>query len=379
MTFDKVDQSTSEKFYTYDELGNVIVCVDDGISHEFKYDGFGREIGNDELTKEYDFFGNLIWCEDRCGRVTRNKYGMYKDPIETIFPDQSVERREYFDYGKTEVFTDALGNVTETRRDAVDRIVFKKVGEREWKYEYPERNVTKLTDPLLRTEVYRYDKFGRLISETGSLCEKIVNYDALGYLCRVQENGLITECENDARGRIVYQKFGKKITNFKYDSHDRVIEIANGTGFDPPSRKMKFNGFGQIMELINEVGQIWKVSWHGREKIITDPKGRVTRQLLDEKDRPLSLTKLDSNSSVIQKEEWKYNSVNERVEQLSTVIDGSESHTNVRFWEYDSRGRVLQLTETLQEVEGAIERKFFLGVRCWFQPNKNYGIRRCVY
>lgn len=83
--------------HKYDVHGNLTLsCVYNGVSYGYEYDKFGRCIKVNDPNfgvkeYEYDNDGNLVSETDAAGRNIIKSYNSFGDPIQTVYPEQTVK------------------------------------------------------------------------------------------------------------------------------------------------------------------------------------------------------------------------------------------------------------------------------------------------
>ena len=208
--FKKTVQSSTE--ITYNENGLPITIV--------QKDGNGQEQSPHRL--EYDAKGRVIVDSSESGGEVYNKEYTYNEL------DQLVRMSE-------------RGVVTENTFDEKGNKV---------------KSVTTYSSGDVRTTVYSYDEFGRLISSESEYESYNYSYDEAGNLVREEkvydDNATVRICEYDSEGRLVKEKFDGSAINsreYVYDKNGNLCkDIISYEEHGIQTLKTVFNTNGRPMK-----------------------------------------------------------------------------------------------------------------------------------
>ena len=167
---------------TWNNAHNSPIKVQQGdITHTYQYDRAGKcisETNGEGHTTAYTY--------DRLGRLTHKylpdgaqvTYAYDKDSnlIENRLPNGNIWKATY----------DQMGRRTSEKLLANSAIT------NHWKYTYVKDKLKSLKDPLGRTHTYRYDGFGRVMTEEVEGNTRSYNYDARGNLALALQETLLT-------------------------------------------------------------------------------------------------------------------------------------------------------------------------------------------
>ncbi|MDB9518154.1 hypothetical protein PN466_14480 [Roseofilum reptotaenium CS-1145] len=255
--------------YTYTEEGQVATIKDSRGTTEFEYDELGyllwrKDPDGKVISYEYDDIGNIIKVEtpasvveyeydswNRLQKVvegteeTSYRYDEVGNLIETIFPNGTVETREY----------DELYRLTNVRVvDSDDALLS------EFKYELNEAgHRTQVTEKVRqpdgslseRTVEYEYDELYRLIEAAVLGGETITyRYDEVGNRISAGEISYVYD-DND---RLIQEKQGSEVVvEYKYDDNGNLLSRTEGNEtvnyiWDDRNRLIAVEENGEIVE-----------------------------------------------------------------------------------------------------------------------------------
>ena len=187
-------------------------------------DGYGPQTAP-TTQYEYDDNGNLVSVTDALGNTTSYTYDALGRLTEETLPDPDgegpsnplespVTAYEYDDLGNVLSITDALGNTTYYRYDALGRRTHVINANFEGTYD-PEEPASTYADYLTTTE---YDLLGNVVSTTNALGDTTTyEYDALGRLMKE------TLPDPDGAG----EPLESPVTTYKYDAGGNLVGVID--------------------------------------------------------------------------------------------------------------------------------------------------------
>jgi len=198
---------------------------------------------------------------------------------------------------------------------------------REWKYEYDGRGrLAIVTDPLNYTTKYEYDNFFRLTSVTDKrdIVVKKVTYD-------------------DA-GRVIEQKFADGgFERYSYSLSGPTITGVSITNSLGRTKSMRFNGSGQVVEMMDELGQRSVIERHPTTDLplsTTGPCGCVEDK-----------RKLDPRGNAIEiADQLGKTTFYEYEPDFNNLVKMTDRRGNVTTYTYDTRGNRLTMTNARGET-----------------------------
>ncbi len=354
--------------YAYDCQGNMVKQTSEPL---IMPDGSQKK---QVFTCAYDGIGTT-----RCTRdpnkakttIQRTSTGL---PLVTTYPDNTKEICTYLENGKllrkqveggvTESFAyDTLGHLT--TRETVDPQAGISFVE-QWEYEGDK--LVKNIDRNGNVIRFSYDPAGRLTEETaeGPTCKKRVTYgyDTLGrrtsttrwlndheYICE--------EKQIDFVGRtILNRQFNEtgltlSLEEYTYDCLGRVT--AKIRHIDDEQRSIEFwdyNPFGHVIAYTDPMGQQTTTDYDyyafddlGRRGILKtscDPLGKVTKTLIDAKERVLESHEFDPSGNLISHSTHFYDHAGNAIFEQHEVFDeGGKLRDYAVSRDYDSMNRLL--------------------------------------
>ena len=234
--------------YEYDNRGNVVTEVDaEGGVTRYSYTDPHDPTLETSMTKvladgtelttlmEYDADGNLIAETDPLGRTTNTSFDAFGNVLTTTDPLGNTTENAYDDRGNLLSIIDPVGQTTSFSYDvAGNPLSLSLPGNLTQSFSYDSRgNVLTQTDALGSITAYTYDAVGNQLTETRTQSTSIGT------------RTLLTETDYDGEGRAIAERFFE----------DGVLVRTSSTEFDAV----------------------------GNRVATTDPLGRVTRFVYDER------------------------------------------------------------------------------------------------
>jgi uncharacterized protein (TIGR03437 family) len=320
------------------------------LSGSFEDGGAGRVIRPGEVTGELFGFvrkegdGSLVFTPtasmvqvgDELRKLTNGSFEYkYRNGDKMRF-DSAGRLTALVDRNGNTTTLSYVGNNLMSVRDAVGRaLTFQYEGSRiskvtdplnrEWKYEYDRRGrLAIVTDPLEHTTKYEYDNFFRLTSVTDKrgIVVKTVIYDNAG---RVKEQRFA----DGGFERYAYSFAGPTITG---------VTITNSLN---RTKSMRFNGSGQVVEMVDELGQrsvIERDPIHDLPLSTTGPCGCVEdKRKYDDRGNAIEITDQLGKTAFYEYEPT-----------FNNLIKMTDRRGNVTTYTYDTRGN----RETMTNARG---------------------------
>ena len=195
-------------------------------------------------------------------------------------------------------------------RDNTDRRV---------EYSYTNGLLTKVTDAMLYETLYEYNTSGQLSKITyPEGRQDIISYDSGNNVTEVinsKGNGIFFQYDYEKVGKEYYARITTTSGNIKEIYYDR----------DGDTEQVDING-----------RTIKKIEKDGRDEIITDEKGNITRKEYDEWD---NLTKIIYPDDTEKTYEYEHT--------FNRITKQTDQNGNITEYQYDSKGNLTQKTEAV--------------------------------
>ncbi|MBI5117896.1 RHS repeat protein, partial [Candidatus Poribacteria bacterium] len=356
------DSEGNTTTFTFDPNGNRLTSTDAaGKTSSFRYDKKSRLVsatdsaGNTTHTN-YDGNGNVVARTDAKGSTTTFKFNKGNRLVKTVDPLGNAVRQGYCaDVGCPSCggggglngvcsATDALGNTTVTRFDAMGR-------------------ATETISPTGSVTTTQLDSLGRQSKTIDALGnEATYLFDQLGRLWKVIDAlGGVTEYGFDERGnRTSVRDANGNVTYFQYDLNNRLVKEINPLGIETSftydatgSRATRTDG--------NGFTTIYRYDQNRRLSEIEYPDGNKTQYAFDEKgNKTFEGYFDDSLNFAATSRTFEYDDLN----RLRSMTDSSlgksiqyefdvngnrtaiiDAEGGVTRWEYDRNNRPVKVTD----------------------------------
>ncbi|GHF46718.1 RHS repeat-associated protein [Amycolatopsis bartoniae] len=302
-----------------DEHGGEIPVV------RYRYDDAGRlaEVLNSSgaaLRFDYDLAGRITQWTDRNGEWYRYRYDERGRCVANEGSGGYLDGTFSYEDGITR-FTDALGHTTVYR-----------VNER--------RQIVAETDPLGHTTTQEWDEFDRLVSRTDPLGHTTTyRYDEDGNLTTItRPDGTQALAEYGELGRpVVTVDPDGAVWRRTYDDAGRVTTVTDPTG---ATTRCEYDGTGQLVKVTDELGRVHRTETDaaGLPVADIDVHGNVTRYRRDQFGRVVEITDPTGATTT-----------------LTWTVEGrllSRTHPGggVERWRYDGEGNQVEYVDALGQV-----------------------------
>jgi len=321
--------------YEWAEIGGrprVTACwSSEGERAEFTYDLAARQTRvRDELGRTahwvYDEHLQIVECTDLDGGIYRIEYDEAGQPTRIELPGERVVAFEYDAAGRIVAETDPLGRRTDTGYDGNSMRVRQLTlpGGARWRAEYDYLGrLLKTVDPIGRVERYEYpdglgpyplaridakggrqamtwSQLGQMTSYTDCSGKTTrYDYDAAGYLMRVTDalggstgferlptgepvritlpDGSVQECEYDAAGLLVLQRYGPAEGRWLRNARGQVIE-----SLDPAQRRLayRYDARGRLAGLATGPGTHYAFDYDAGDRLVREVRPDGVERLL---------------------------------------------------------------------------------------------------
>ena len=287
----------------------------------------------------YDEIGNQVAVTDTLGRVTRTEYDVLNRPITVTVNyveggpvDEETNLTTLYAYdavGNRTTVTDALGRVTKTDYDVLNRPITVTVNYVEGGPVDEETNVTTLyaydevgnreqiTDPESRITKYEYDELNRT--------ERVIaNYVDGVYDPAHPDEDVATEYAYDPAGnRIQITNPQSQITQYDYDALNRPVTVT-----------LNYVQGGPLDSETN-VTTLYSYDELGNRVQVTDPKSQITQYEYDSLGRLITVTNALSGTT-----RYEYDALGNR----TRVVDANGHET---VYGYDDLNRLEWVSDAL--------------------------------
>jgi RHS repeat-associated protein/uncharacterized repeat protein (TIGR01451 family) len=318
--------------YNYDAAGNLADVALPGISTPVAYSYDSTHLiltikdarGNTAASATYYDDGRLESETDAVGNTTSYAYDLTSNTITTTYPDSGVQTETYDDYDvlhQLKTRTDALGNLSSYSYDT-------------------NGNLTLVTGPLGSTSTTTYNRYSGPTMLTDMLgITQTVNYDA-SYMPTT-----ITDRQGTRAG-------------FTFDNHGSMLTMTDGNGH---ASSYTYDPFGNRLTETDALSRTNSFTYDQLGRMLTsiDARGHTTREQYDAVGHQVASTNpvgfvarysYDGNGN-------KTSQIDARGNTTTYVYDAANRLTNVHFadtstitYTYDFRGKVLTETDQLGHV-----------------------------
>jgi len=370
-----------EELFVYDLCGN---CIEErnwlGNSTFREFDALGRvtqEWFADGAARSYryDCLGNCTEEVDENGDATLRLFNSRGQPIQVTYPDGTSETIRYDLKGREVYRRDQIGVTYRYCYDALDRVISQEVAApgtslppKTTTHSYEGDRLVSTVEPDGLTTHYGYDSAGRLISKCVGRGREEYEYDALGNLYKTKR--WFGEGETDYTAVIHDFDFLGRVTEervtgadekrvlrrvrYEYDYAGNLTcetrwsgdgkEIKKTTAYDRFSRPVRIELWhaedgGAVTTIeygktTNEQGQMVA------RTETTDPLGNRLVEIMDVRDRPTRLERLNASGLLLARCDYDYDGAGNLTCERHTVFSplGVAEQTITR--EYGPEGRL---------------------------------------
>ncbi len=368
-TFAKGTPDEAFREYEYDAVGNRTAVIDEnGHRTQYEYDALNRLIriteadpdgdassggGGGPLTSpvtefDYDANGNLVQTTDARGNITINKYDAMDRLIQITAPDPDgdaasgggplespITTSDYDLAGNLVATTDPNGHVTRNEYDSRNRLV-KTIdpegGVTKFRYD-ADNNRTSVTDPLGHVTKFAYDMRNRVTAETDPLGHVTrYTYDPVNNLIAMTDRlGRRTRSEYDDLDRLVRQidPLGGVSTS-TYDKANQLITQTDQLG---RTTHFTYDHRDRLIAITNPLGDVSRSEYDaaGNLVAVTDELGRTTQYTYDALDRQIQLTDPLGNRSISQ------------YDAMGNLVAATDARGNTTHLTYDALNRQIEI------------------------------------
>jgi RHS repeat-associated protein len=313
--------------YGYNSAGRLATVTDPagGTTH-YTYDPTGRILtitdarGITYLTNEYDANGRVARQTPADGGVWTFQYlGPAGAPtgVTVTDPRGNATTQRFSPTGFTSETVDALGQVTQTERDARGQVVA-------------------ITDPLGRVTSFTYDDVGNVLSITDPV-GNVRRFEYEPVFNRLTK--LISPAPDGPPGA------PGPVTTFEYDTQGNLIAITDPEQHLKPEEewlktRIAYNEFGQPISTTDPLEHVTTFTYdaHGNLMTIKDPLGNTTRRTYDLVSRLIAQTDPRGRTT-----RFGYDALN-RMQHIVDALNGVTAFT------YDENGNLLTVTDALHHT-----------------------------
>lgn len=350
--------------FTYDLVGNLVSQVDRyGNQTNYEYDDLNRLIATHRpsISKEspfittkttYDCIGNPIEEVDGRGFITKKSYNARGKVTSILYPDDQIERFEYYLDGKLAKKISSNGTETHDEVDCFGRVLSEKVYSNEKVllseiyHSYDNFHKTSSTDSSGLTTHFYYDEAGR-ISKT--VCQdkiELYEYDLLGRLAKkkvfIDSDHMQIHCtEYDLLNRIIeeriedeQEKIFKKVV-YQYDQLGNRTHVIEETGAGLSQHITYYNADKKPIKIIDPEGNETQICYQtirnelGQlvlQTMTTDPLGRQTSVIHNALEKPTKIILKDLFGVLLSQQEIIYDELGNVTHLFDHVIaEGKET------------------------------------------------------
>ncbi|MDO5539019.1 MAG: RHS repeat-associated core domain-containing protein [Eubacteriales bacterium] len=337
----EIDAAGNETLFRYDTDGNLVeTTFADGGKNRFTYDRNGNLLTETDAmggtnTCVYDAAGNLVQMTDALGRTANMDYDPAGNLLRTKMPDIE-EKFEYNAGGLLTAETDPTGGRKEYCYDDGGRLVSQSMNGGEISYEYDLRgNISKLTDAAGDSIEFIYDIYGR-VKETcyPDGTSDFYSYDALGRLELLEErDGSRTEYFYDECGNLILELTDESEIYYEYDLLGRVTSVdENGA-----VTKYTYDNIGNLLTETDPEGFVMGYEYNCM--------GDVTA--VNYPDGSRSTASYDLGGRMTKETDTQGNTVYYRYDALSHLVGLTDALGGEFSYVYNGKDEIEQVTDAL--------------------------------
>ena len=272
ITYDKKGRVTSQKVFDssnncirlseflYNDKDNFVQTISNSkISKTEKYDALGRLIevtnafGNQKF--EYDCLGNIIKMTDGSGCVTEFEYNPYGD-VSKILKDGNVQQFEYYPTGDVKAIFYNGKQIASYQYDKAFNLQNVHKHLKNVSFDYSNQGlISSITTLDNGTTSYFPSSDKKTLSVTNSMNQQILyTLNDMGKISSIQNpDKKITSYKYDSKNRIVQKKWNSgMLTNYNYDDFNNSVNVQTKNQNHFSQKQIEYNVLGQVIAAKNE-------------------------------------------------------------------------------------------------------------------------------
>ena len=272
ITYDKKGRVTSQKVFDssnncirlseflYNDKDNFVQTISNSkISKTEKYDALGRLIevtnafGNQKF--EYDCLGNIIKMTDGSGCVTEFEYNPYGD-VSKILKDGNLQQFEYYPTGDVKAIFYNGKQIASYQYDKAFNLQNVHKHLKNVSFDYSNQGlISSITTLDNGTTSYFPSSDKKTLSVTNSMNQQILyTLNDMGKISSIQNpDKKITSYKYDSKNRIVQKKWNSgMLTNYNYDDFNNSVNVQTKNQNHFSQKQIEYNVLGQVIAAKNE-------------------------------------------------------------------------------------------------------------------------------
>lgn len=272
ITYDKKGRVTSQKVFDssnncirlseflYNDKDNFVQTISNSkISKTEKYDALGRLIevtnafGNQKF--EYDCLGNIIKMTDGSGCVTEFEYNPYGD-VSKILKDGNLQQFEYYPTGDVKAIFYNGKQIASYQYDKAFNLQNVHKHLKNVSFDYSNQGlISSITTLDNGTTSYFPSSDKKTLSVTNSMNQQILyTLNDMGKISSIQNpDKKITSYKYDSKNRIVQKKWNSgMLTNYNYDDFNNFVNVQTKNQNHFSQKQIEYNVLGQVIAAKNE-------------------------------------------------------------------------------------------------------------------------------
>lgn len=272
ITYDKKGRVTSQKVFDssnncirlseflYNDKDNFVQTISNSkISKTEKYDALGRLIevtnafGNQKF--EYDCLGNIIKMTDGSGCVTEFEYNPYGD-VSKILKDGNLQQFEYYPTGDVKAIFYNGKQIASYQYDKAFNLQNVHKHLKNVSFDYSNQGlISSITTLDNGTTSYFPSSDKKTLSVTNSMNQQILyTLNDSGNISSIQNpDKKITNYKYDSKNRIVQKKWNSgMLTNYNYDDFNNSVNVQTKNQNHFSQKQIEYNVLGQVIAAKNE-------------------------------------------------------------------------------------------------------------------------------
>lgn len=227
--------------FTYDADGRTKTLTDPLNTISYTYDANGKITSitenNSTISKKYDSLGRLTSYTDNSGKTLQYQYDANSNITAVTYPDGKVVKYDYDAANRLTKVTDWASRATQYLYDANGRVLKEiRADGTNCSYGYDAMGqVTSINDVdaagnKINSYTYSYDNNGNVINETSSFEQHNISVQSSA-MTFTTDNRIDTynnkQVKYDAEGNMTYGPLNGLMTNYSYDSRNRLVEAGS--------------------------------------------------------------------------------------------------------------------------------------------------------